>query len=109
MDYLPLPPISPAIIAQATYNPFVGALPPQYQEAAERKTIASDPELVDRIGNSFYELVKNETGYLVVTDWCEIQIDIQYLPTNICGPARFALVYHDLQPKACTSYLLESE
>jgi len=92
-----LPPVPPARIVSTTKSPFVGALPPQYQEAKERDTIAHDPELVHRIGNSLYELVKNETGYLVVTDWCEMQIDIQYLPINYCGPAPFVLVYHDLK------------
>ena len=92
-----LPPIPPAMLFQATGLSFVGVLPPHIQEAIERQAIANDAELVNRIGNSLYELVKNETGYLVKTDWCEMQIDIQYLPMDFCGPAQFTLVYQDLK------------
>ena len=74
------------------------ALPPWAQEQRERDAIKNDPRLQEKIGNSIYEILKTESGkYKVVTDWCEMEVDVRYLPRvdDMCGPARFELVFHD--------------
>lgn len=74
------------------------ALPPWAQEQREVDAIKNDPRLVEKIGNSIYEIRKIESGrYVVLTDWCEMQVDVHYLPPadHQCGPARFELVFHN--------------
>ncbi len=73
------------------------ALPPWAQEQREIEAIRNDPRLQEKIGNSIYEIRKTASGYVVVTDWCEMQVDVHYLPPidHQCGPARFELVFRD--------------
>ncbi len=75
---------------------FCQALPPKYQEEAERHRIENDPKLQELIGNSVYRIDKTETGYLVATDGCEIPITIKYLPLINYGPAQFEVVFGDV-------------
>lgn len=76
------------------------ALPPEIQTQKEIEAIKRDPRLIDLIGNSIYEIRKTETGYQVVTDWCEISVIISYFPRKdgMVGPAQFELIFEESQP-----------
>ncbi len=81
----------------------VSALPPWVQEAKEKKAIMDDPRLVEALGNAVVkDIRKVDGGYLVVTDDCEMRVDVKYLPpeSHICGPAKFELVFHPPIPFA---------
>ncbi len=75
-------------------------LPPECQKAREIEAIKNDPRLVEKIGNQvILEIRKVEGGYLVVTDLCEMQVDVNYLPPSrpdiIGEPTRFELDFND--------------
>ena len=75
-------------------------LSPECQKAREIETIKMDPRLVEKIGNqAILEIRQVEGGYLVVTDLCEMKVDVQYLPpsrSDIIGePVRFELEFND--------------
>ncbi len=83
----------------------IRSLSPKEQTAAEIAAIKNDPRLQEKIGNSTYEIKKMDqempVSYLIVTDWCTLQVDVRYLPPEeqICGPARFELEFHDALEK----------
>lgn len=76
-------------------NTNVMALPPEVQKQREIDAIKKDPRLVELIGNSVYEIRETETGYMIVTDWCEVSVTINYLPREdgLVGPAEFEVLF----------------
>ena len=79
----------------------IEALPPEWQTKREIEAIKKNPELVKKIGNSLYEIKETEGGYLIVTDWCEVFVEVRYEPREdgIIGPAQFKLVFGDVVEK----------
>jgi len=76
------------------------ALPPWVQIEREKEAIQNDPRLSQFLGNqAILEIRQVEGGYLIITDLCEMRVDVHYLaPVNI-GPAQFELVFHEPTPR----------
>jgi hypothetical protein len=73
-------------------------LPPLAQSAREMQAILSDPRLYESLSSAevIQEVMRNEAGYLVVTQNYTLQVDLRTIsrePKNY-GPARFELEFH---------------
>ena len=72
------------------------ALPSPIQEEREKEEIRRDPRIKELLGDErFIVSEKTDNGFWVITDRCQLRVDIRYLPQNYCGPARFELVIHE--------------
>lgn len=66
-----------------------------------KKAIAEDPRLIEKLGNQTVQEIRvlDAGSFLVVTDSCEMLVDVKYFPpTNphiIGEPPRFELTFHD--------------
>lgn len=76
------------------------ALPPEYQIKREKEAIFNDPRLHELLGDleiRDIQQIDNQHSYIVVTEECELQVDIIYLPrdSHWVGPANFCLSFHE--------------
>jgi hypothetical protein len=78
----------------------VGILSPECETQREIEAIKRDPRLVEKLGNQvIQEIRKVDGGYIVITDLCEMKVDVTYLPPShpelIGEPQRFELAFND--------------
>ncbi len=76
-------------------------LPPLAQGIREIQTLLSDSRLYGALGSAeiIQEIVRNETGYMIVTPHYVLQADIHYLPLGKVGPAKFEFEFRDALPR----------
>jgi hypothetical protein len=87
-------------IQEVSLNGNYQVLPPECQTKREIDAIQRDPRLIEKLGNQLVqEIRKVEGGYVVITDLCEMKVDVKYLPPSrpdiIGEPTRFELEFHD--------------
>ncbi len=68
-------------------------LPPLYQGLREIDAIISDDQIRDYFssGETILEISKNENGYALISNKQKVQVDIEYLHTEVMGPSKFKL------------------
>ena len=73
------------------------ALPPFYQSLKEIDTILSDDRLSKEIGSAepITNIKKVKTGYIIATVNYQVKVDVNYLPQQRPGPAKFDLKFND--------------
>lgn len=74
-------------------------LPPLAQSAQEIQALLIDPQLYEKLGSAAFiqEIIRNEKGYLIVTQNYSMQVDIQYMRREqpFCGPALFQFEFYE--------------
>lgn len=73
------------------------ALPPLAQSSREIQAVLADGEMYQRLGSSqqIKEIVKTETGYLIVTPRYEMRVDVHYKRTQkLAGLVQFDLEFY---------------
>jgi hypothetical protein len=77
-------------------SPTYAALPPLAQSAREIKAILEAPETFDLLTGAepIEQIARTKNGYLLVTKHRELLVDIEYLPMEKMGPAKFKLIFH---------------
>ncbi|MBF8262666.1 MAG: hypothetical protein HW387_331 [Parachlamydiales bacterium] len=79
---------------------YVGILSPECEKQREIAAIQRDPRLFEKLGNQvILEIRQIQGGYLVITDLCEMRVDVTYLPPSnpkiIGEPQRFEFAFND--------------
>ena len=82
-------------------------LPPKWQIKREIEAIQNDPRLKEFLGNEAEKIIdikKVDHGFYVVsTENLLLLVEVEYLPNDCCGPAKFQLNFNHLpfpQPSA---------
>lgn len=72
-------------------------LPPLAQSTREIQALISDSHFYESLGSgeAIQEILRNERGYLVVTQHYTMQVDIEYLHTGRVGPAQFRFSFNE--------------
>ncbi len=87
------------LVQETTTTSNYQVLPPEYQKAREIEKILQDPLFVKTIGNACYKIHQVKGGYLVVTDFCVMMVDVEHLPPSQGGiigePTRFELHFNE--------------
>ena len=73
------------------------ALSPFYQSKKEIETILADKRLSDSLGSAelIYEVLRTAEGYTITSTKYSLKIDVKYLPSDMIGPAKFELTFHE--------------
>ena len=76
------------------------ALPPLYQSTAEIKALMTDDRLGEKLqsGELITGIQKNDQGYEIITNQHRLQVNVDYLPGNRPGPAKFNLRFEEPAP-----------
>lgn len=76
----------------------VALLPPLWQGVLEIKAILSDEHLKDYLDSAevIESIVKNPTGYIIKTNYSELEAKVVALPQNKPGPAKFEVQFYNL-------------
>lgn len=73
-------------------------LPPLAQSTRELRALLDDNRFYSSLGSAeqIQEIIRNETGYLIVTQNYSMQVDIKYggRDHRIIGPARFEFTFN---------------
>ncbi|MBN2479970.1 MAG: hypothetical protein JXA94_07060 [Parachlamydiales bacterium] len=74
-------------------------LPPFHQSVKEIQQILSDERLKKEIpsGEPILEIIRVENGYLIYTNKYILEVEIEYLPQKMPGPAQFKLHFNEKQ------------
>ncbi|NGX34177.1 MAG: hypothetical protein K1060chlam1_00527 [Candidatus Anoxychlamydiales bacterium] len=72
-------------------------LPPFYQSVKEIKSILSDEEFLSEASSAYpiIDIKKVEGGYLIITSGYEQFVEINYIPQEMIGPAKFEFKFHE--------------
>lgn len=75
------------------------ALPPLAQSQREIQALLTDPHLQEGLGSaeSIQEVIRTETGYVVMTQNYSMRVDVIYGETTRPGPVPFQLQFHPPQ------------
>lgn len=78
-----------------TISSLQAALPPFAQSSKEVKAILADPRLYQTLGGAHVisEIQRVEGGYVVFTAANKVLVKVNYLPSQMPGPARFELEF----------------
>ena len=73
----------------------LAVLPPLYQSIEERKAILSSEELPKHLGSHevIEDIVNVSGGYIIITNYSHLKVNVVYIPTEMLGPAHFNLVF----------------
>lgn len=76
------------------------ALPPLYQTSNEIKSILNNPDFGKKLqsGEVIESIQKNDTGYLITTNYHTMQANIVYTHTGKIGPAQYSVQFEEAQP-----------
>ncbi len=78
--------------------PLSSLLPPLYHTLAEFKSIVEAPELTKILqsGEAILSITREDnTTFVVLTNKHKLVVDIVYEPTQMIGPAKYHLKFHD--------------
>lgn len=86
--------LSLSLLGQSAF----AALPPLWQSAAEIRAILNCGELSDYIdaGETIQQIQKEGDFYQISGTNSDCLVEVVYLPNDICGPAKFELIFHRL-------------
>lgn len=76
-------------------------LPPLYLTLAEFKAIIEDKKLLDKLssGEAIVSIARGENNtYEILTTQHKIIVDVVFEKTQMIGPGKFHLEFHDPQP-----------
>ena len=84
----------PLLLAAAS---LFGALPPLAQSSREIQALLSDSQMQTLLGGAEWvqEIVRTETGYVVMTQNYLLRVDVEYLRAGRPGPVPFQLHFQD--------------
>ncbi|MBJ7450095.1 MAG: hypothetical protein JHC93_07050 [Parachlamydiales bacterium] len=71
-------------------------LSPLNQSIVEIKAVLDNQQFAKAIpsGEDIQDIIKIDSGYLIITDNYRLQVDVNYTPQDKMGPAKFNLSYH---------------
>lgn len=71
------------------------ALPPLFEGVREIQAILADPQLGTLLssGEVIEQIVKNSTGFSIITNKSYLRVNVEYLPQGRPGPAKFSLSF----------------
>ncbi len=87
-----------SVILFTAFSGFCEALlPPFYTTVAEYKALLEDKQLEEKLGSgqAIMAIKRMDNGFLVYTPKYTMRVDIVYEPTQMMGPGKFHLVFHD--------------
>lgn len=85
-----------SLITFVTVNgPLTAVLPPLWEGVAEIKAILNDSKLGELLGAGelIDQIIKTESGWIVLTNKHELEIKVVYQPQEMPGPAHFTLEF----------------
>lgn len=86
--------------ALSDLNGGIQALPPKWQTKREKNAICADEAIKNLLNNQkILEIRKVDGGYLVLTADQQLQVNVNYLPRPMPGPAAFELSPQEIQPR----------
>ncbi len=73
------------------------ALPPLYQGIREIKAIIEHQEFSENLGSHevVMDIVRIEQGYLIITNYSHMIVEVVYLPQEMSGPGQFELIFNN--------------